>query len=279
MTNAGGGLASLARRVLDRCIDDATLTGALGRRAFARRMEAKVHYTEKVRARRLVAEGLAEQPARLAAARLKAKDVRVVADQGRIAEEADAQQRADLAQSSVEVTQRAGEIAKMVSLERELRDTVSAAVDDLHDDGHEALALFLGRISYARFRIRDLKPDGDAAAGEAEVVKKLERVPREDQVARLDGLAGFIGAVLAPGREAIAAELAERGFSADALGAARTQAMALAEAGRNRQAASTWTEREEAAVAAQSKKWSAIRRLVRRAVQGDDALVKLFAEA
>lgn len=238
-----------------------------------------MHYTEKVRARRLVAEGLAAQPARLAAARLKAKDVRVVAEQGRIAEDADAQQQADLAQSSVEVTQRAGEIAKINSLERDVRETVMAAIDDLRDDGHEALALFLARISYARFRIRELKPDGEATGSDAEVVKELERVPREDQVARLDGFAGFIGAVLAPGREAIAAELAERGFSAEQLGAARTKAIALAEAGRNRQAASTWTEREEAAVAAQSKKWSAIRRLVRRAVKGDDALSKLFAEA
>lgn len=241
------------------------------------------HYTPKVRSRRLVAEALVKQPDRVTAAKLKASDLETVRKTGQEAEDADREQKAQITTSSATVSERAAEVATLLGQEAEVRDTVAAVVDDLEGAGNLADARFLARISFARFRLRELKDDASKAAGAPdaagsdEVAKKLEQVEREDNVTRLDGFAGFLGAIRAPGREAIVAELAERGFTAEALDAMRSAAKAYAERGQNRIQAADATARESLAVLAQTRKWRAIRRLVRRAVEGDAELERLFA--
>lgn len=238
------------------------------------------YYTLKVRARRLLCEALLERPERVKAARLKPADLRKVIDTGKAAEEADGRQRAELAAGSAEVTARAGEIAAALSQESELRDVMAAVAEDLADNGNATAATFVKRLSYARFRIRELAPtpaDGELPAPDAEKVRKLERVQREDQVARLDGLAGFLGAILEPGREPIVAELVERDFTAAGLTELAAKAKALAEQGRNLVLAAESTGAESTNVVAQAAKWTSIRRLVRKASAGDAELERLLA--
>jgi hypothetical protein len=102
-------------------------------------------------------------------------------------------------------------------------------------------------------------------------------VLRSDAPTRLLGLAAFCDALLAPERELIVAALAKRGSSNEQLSALRDEARALGERGRNVRRASAATEREAQAAETQSKKWRAVRRLLRRAVEGDGELQKQWA--
>jgi hypothetical protein len=71
---------------------------------------------------------------------------------------------------------------------------------------------------------------------------------------------------------------AEREITREELEQLAADAEAVAEAGRNVRRAAEATAREAAAVAAQNRKWAAIRRLVVVAVRGDAALEAKFAE-
>lgn len=239
------------------------------------------YYTLKVRARRLVAEAIAQDEARVRKGRLKKADLEKVASTGLAAEQADGQQRQDLAVGSIAVSERAQTSVVLVDAEQELRDVLPAVVEGLEEAGHASLALFFKRVSYARYRVRELAPDDTDAtpptAGEAETLKKLQWLEREDQPARFAALSGFVTALLATGREPIVTELEERGFTRAGLEALAAHAKAASEAGPNRQLRTDASKVESDNVLAQQKKWKAIRRLVRRAVAGDPALERMFA--
>ncbi|MFO0751144.1 MAG: hypothetical protein U1F43_36550 [Myxococcota bacterium] len=209
-----------------------------------------------------------------------ARDLKAVSEQGKAAAHADEQQRAALTRGTVAVTLRREDIETAFAAEDALRQKLPAVVADLQAGGEKGLGLFLARLSFARFRIREIKPPKDAPAttpAEEETLKQVERVEREDQPTRLLGLAAFLDAVLADDAGPIRAALAERQTSAEALTALRDTARALGNQGRNIQAPTDWTRKESDAVDAANAAWRSIRRMVRSAVRGDAALEALLA--
>lgn len=116
----------------------------------------------------------------------------------------------------------------------------------------------------------------DGALAEDERVKKLTRVAREDRTSRLDGLANLVATLLT--RPPMVAELTTRGLDEAALEALRADADASSRAGKNIQLAAAATERERTAVKTQTALWSSLRRMIRKAVQGDPALERLYAQ-
>ena len=235
------------------------------------------HWTPKVDARVRLAKALKGNQHK----RIKVTDLDALIQFGEAAKAADQDQRVQLATSSVAVTERSMEASNVVARETELRDVTPAIIADLEAAGRTSDALFLKRLTFARFRQRELAADaGDGAVSEADAsaVKAVERVAREDHVSRANGLAAFVATLLSPGREAIAASFAERDVASSELEAIRSAALAVASAGANRLAAAEATERESKAVDAQQKVWSSIRRLLRQAVKEDVTLSQIYAE-
>jgi hypothetical protein len=231
------------------------------------------NWTPRVAAQKDLAVALLAKLERARAAGLREEDLRVLADQGAIAEAADRQQVEELTTHRVPMGARREQLGELAEEERRLRDVVTAVVDDL-EATEPALAQFLARLSFARFRVRELKDAGAAAtddgAGENAEVRSVTLVEREDRLSRTMALGRFCHALLQPGREAIVAAFDARGMTDLAGLAARAEA--LAAEGPNVMRAAASTAREAAAVAAQTKKWKAVRRLVRRAVEGDPDL-------
>ena len=121
---------------------------------------------------------------------------------------------------------------------------------------------------------------GVASEGAAENAdaRSVERVEREDKIARLGGAAKFCKLVTATGREAIVAEFASRGLDGAGLTALGNDAEALANAGKNVRIGAEATADEAAAVAAQATRWNAVKDLVRSACASDNALVSKLRE-
>lgn len=237
-------------------------------------------WSEKVTARAQLAEKLLTQPARISAAGILEADLRVLAESGREAEAADREQNADLAAASAALTLRKQEADTLFDAEAALRDKILAVIDDLNEQGARDQALFLSRLSYARFRIRAAAlPEGEppATPEETAVVSRVQRVLRADSTTRLLGFAAFCEALLNPSREVIQSALARRGTTEEQLTTLAAQAKELGEYGRNVLKPSPATQREAAAAETQTKKWRAVRRLIRRAVKGNADLEPLYA--
>ena len=237
------------------------------------------HWTDRVSARARLAEALQKEAKRTTEAGLLPADLKVIADEGRNAEAADADQKAELTEATAAVTLKRTSVDDAIKRETELRDRSPAVVHDLDEGGHTKEALFVARISFARFHIRELA--GTAPAGETDpdhaVVAKLQRVEREDMPARMKALGDLCAVLLETGRETIVDAYTARGVSRSALETLKTDAGALAEGGRNIMTPAEATARESKAVLAQQKKWHAVRRLVRNAVRGSETLERLWA--
>jgi hypothetical protein len=238
-------------------------------------------YNDKVKARTAIAEALQSTHRTIAGAvGLLDDDLAVIVSEGQNAARADAEQKTQQAEQSADMSLIAAEVAGLLSRETALRARIPAVVLDLEAAGQQRLALFLRRLGYERFRVKELEPPADAPApseDEAAALQRVVRVPREDHPTRLLGLALWIEAMRAPGREAIVEALARRGVSASDLADLGAQARLLAERGRNVRQPVPATAREAAAVAAQRTRWNAVRRLVKLAAARDSSLAALFA--
>ncbi len=210
------------------------------------------NWTPRVSHRALLAEKLLEQPDRYAPAGLLEADLREIAEQGRAGEAADEQQKAQLAEASTAVSDRKATAKKAVSLETEVRNRIPAIVRDLERAGRQADALWLKRLSFSRYRMREVAPPaGDAPAGELETLRAVERVPRADMPTRMRSLAAWTDALLDPSRTTIADAFAARALPRTDLEELSRTARTLAEAGRNVMAPAEATKRESEAVSAQ----------------------------
>lgn len=239
-------------------------------------------FNDKVKARTVLAERLQTTHGDLAReVGILPEDLDVIVREGRGAEQADAEQREQEAVQSSAISLRAGGLAMLRERESGLRARIPAVVGDLERGGNTDLALFLRRLSFERFQLREIRPDGDAPApseAEAEAVRRVVRVAREDDLTRLDGLVKWIEAVREPGREPIVRALASRGLSGDALSALADDARAAVAAGPNLRRVLEATERETAAVIAQRTRWNSIRKLVRLAAKREAAIATLLAD-
>lgn len=233
------------------------------------------HYTERVGARARVARALAGDPERAKAAGVTVAELDVIATKGDEAREADREQAAELASNQVEHSRRGLSAGALIRRGDDLRDRVPAAVRSLAKAGHEEDSNFLAALSYSRFRLRGL-PLVDPALANDPDVKKVERVEREDKLTQLQGISNLAATILT--REHIVADLAERGFDRAALEQLRDGAAETARAGKNILRAAAATKRESDAVDAQKEVWDVTWRMIRKAVQGDEGLEKLYAQ-
>ncbi len=239
-----------------------------------------MYWTPKVEARGRLAESLREGAATTPLTRLKLRDLDALILHAHAAKAADQEQQVQLAAASVERSQRATEALSVAECERELRDVAPAVVADLEAAGRATEAAMLRRVSFARFRLRELQPASgapEASAEETEVIRRVAQVERDDQMSRARGLAGYCGFLLAPGREGLVEAFAERDVPRARLEAMQATAASRVARGDNHPSAAEATQREHEAVAAQQRVWSAVRRLVRAAVKDDPALSRLYA--
>jgi len=238
-----------------------------------------MQWTPKVEARGRLAAGLKARAATTPLAKLTMRDLDALITYAEAARAADNDQQAQLADASVARSARAAEARSLVEHDRDLRDLSPAVVADLEAAGNAADAALLQRVTFARFRQRELEPTGASPTPsdeEAEIVRRVARVEREDTLSRARGLSGYCAFLLAPGREAIAAAFAARSVTREALEAMRATAESVVARGPNLPAPVEATLREHDAVVAQQRVWSAVRRLVRAAVKDDPALSQLF---
>lgn len=253
-------------------------------------------WTERMSARVKLAKALKAQMARSMTFGMVEEDLDEIIQQGEIAEEADLDQRAELAQHKVSRSERSISATKLKEEEDGLRDRLLPVVGDLERAGQRSQGLWLSTVSFARFRIRDLAPaagevpaggDADDAAAEdahesgtlaeAGDAPQRVRVERQDAMNRFRGLAGFCRALLAPERVAIVARLEARGFSQARLEALGQDAKVLADLGRNLMKAAEATAREAEAAGRQQRRWRECRRMIRKACVGDAELAGLLA--
>jgi hypothetical protein len=238
-------------------------------------------YTPRVGARTELAQALeAKGEPWLRARQLKLADVQKIVRSGTAARQADREQQEQLAEQAAGRKGRSVDAAEVTEREDMLAATLPAVIDDLMEAGLVELARFLARLSFARYRVRVLSTPVDPAAppdaAVDEEVKKVERVEKSDLATRADGLAALCAALRKPGREPIVAELTERGIDSAALEQLEADATAVALQGRNTPRPVEATAREREAVLQQRRKWSAIRKLVQRAVEGDAELERLY---
>jgi hypothetical protein len=251
-------------------------------------------FTPRVLARASLCASLRDRhlPTAIAAG-LHEADLTAIADLGAAAAKADAEQQEQIASASVNRTERKDQKDALFAREDALRDRLPAVTGDLYAAGQSNLARWLERLTFARFRLRELAPAAKAPPARAadpaaltppttpedeEEVRRVTRVEREDVPTRAAGVAAFCRALVKPGREPIVAVFAARGMPKEQLESIAAAAEALAQAGRNVMVAAEATKRETEAVAAQRHKWQQIRRMVRKAVTGIPELEKKYAE-
>ncbi len=251
-------------------------------------------YTPRVSARALLCTLLRDKyMAAAVAAGLTAADLQFVIDKGAEAKKADDEQREQIASVSAERSQRKAEKDALLAREDGLRDRLPAVIGDLRDAGELGHAVWLERLSFARYRFRELAPgvsSGAASAtgpavpapasdsAEEEEVRRVTRVEREDVPTRAAGLAAFCRALVKPDRGPVAAAFAARGLSQAEIESIAAAAQAIADAGRNVRTSVEATKRETEAVGAQRRKWQQIKRMVRKAVAGVPELEAKYAE-
>jgi len=251
-------------------------------------------WTPRTTARAELAEMLlGPHAARARAAGLVEADLEALRTHGRKAERADRLQREQLAQINAERTLRKELNQEIGAREDALRDRLPAVIGELSDASDPStreLGLWLGNLSFARYRFREITPSPAArqvveeetpcakADSTVEELRSVKRVERADTVTRMRGLEAFCEALLRPGREPIVKVLAQRGLSPDDLRTLADDARHLAELGRNVTRAAEATSIEAEAARAQNIVWRRIRRMLRKAVQGVPELEKKWAE-
>ncbi len=233
------------------------------------------NYTTRVGARAELAKALKTKLERAQQAGLTEDDLDEIAKAGDDAREADREQTIELTASETERTDRGASTDAIIERGDALRTRVPAAIRSLTKNGQGSDANFLAALSVARFRLRGL-PEVDPALAADPNVKKVERVEREDKINVLEGLAK-LAAILVT-REHIVAELGRRGFDKDALTKLSSDADSAARAGKNLKRAAAATEREREAVERQKEAWNVSWRMIRKAVQGDEHLEKLYSQ-
>ncbi|MBN2563328.1 MAG: hypothetical protein JXQ75_20600, partial [Phycisphaerae bacterium] len=117
-------------------------------------------WTPRVTARRELAELLKKQPDRVAGANLLMEDMEVLIEEGRKAEEADAEQKEQLAEGMVDRAERKEMVASIFQREDVLRGVASAVVHDLKEERPRE-SMWLSFLSFARFRLRDIAKPKD----------------------------------------------------------------------------------------------------------------------
>ena len=235
------------------------------------------YFTPRVDARTSLARVLSERgPDFLRAHRLTAEDLEAIITHGEAARVADRQQQEQLAEVAVARAGRKVSAVQLAHREDELAALLPAVIDDLVATNAEE-AGFLAKLSFARYRTRvhSVRPqpmsDEDVAT-----IETIQRVERSDIPTRAKGLSALCTTLR--GRAPIVHALAARGLDAAQLEALAGDAEQVASHGRNQLRPVEATEREAAAVAAQRAKWSAIKKLVRRACASDRDLAALFAD-
>jgi hypothetical protein len=238
------------------------------------------HYTPRVGARAELAAMIKARYLQDAkAAGLTEGDLDVLVKEGEAARLADREQHEEMATIAVERSARAASSQDCFEREQQLRARLLAVIEDLRTSSPEQSA-WLSRISFARYRLRELAPAPDAPAlpptEEAEV-KRLERIERADIPTRLDGIAAFCAALTKPGREIILEAFATRALDAAWIAKLGADADALARSGKNSLLAADATARESAAVLAQRTKWASVQRMIRNVAQKHPDLARLLS--
>lgn len=257
---------------------------------------AIAQWTPRVTARSELAETLRDKyPDRAEGAGLVRHDLDGISTHGRKAIQADRLQKEQLAQIDAERTLRKDVAQDVSAREDALRDRLPAVIGELTESSQaneRELGLWLGNLSFARYRFREIKPtitlppdDASEPCGEGEIsdaasqeLRSVRRVERADVVTRMNGLEAFSEALLRPGREPIVKLLATRGLPPEDLRALADDARTLADMGRNVKRAAEATAVESEAAQAQLRIWQRVRRMMRKAVQGVPELEKKWAE-
>jgi len=238
-------------------------------------------YMPKNKARADVAVALRERHLERAKdAGLTDKDLEILVTHGRNAQAADIDQKKQLAEGSTGITLTAEQIEAVFAGEAKVRVRVPGVIADLREADAERPALFLERLSVERFALREIKIAPDAAPAtptEATALKKVQRVAREDNAARLEGVANYLDIILAPDYEPIVAAFSARRLPREWLAKLAADARSTFDLGKNVRRALEATAREDEAVAAQNQRWAAVRRLVKDAVVGVPELEALYA--
>lgn len=246
-------------------------------------MSKAAYYTPRVGARAELAEMILNGHLERAKEEgLTEDDLNTLITTGREAQQADLEQRMELADMHSSRTERSLKAEDIFAREEKLRNRMLAVIGDLQKS-EPRLARWLSVLSFARFRFRELAGEARGAEQEGgeeltEEIKKVERVERQDIPTRLEGLANFCTALCQPGREPVVEAFAARGYSRELIEQLGDDARELARLGRNRMVAAAATEREAAAVRAQSERWSQVRRMIRAVALGPGAPPELKAK-
>lgn len=247
-------------------------------------------FTPRVAARTVLAKRMRDNHLpRAIAVGITAADLDSIITAGTAAALADAEQQEQLAAAAVDRAGRKADKEALFQKEDALRSRALAVVGDLRTAGHANLALWLERLSFARYRFREIAPEeptgpADPAnppvppVADDEDIRRVTRVRREDVPTRAGAIAALCRALLKPGREPIVAAFQARGLAPADIEDLARRGEAIAEAGRNQLAAAEATQRESDAVTAQKTKWNQIRRMIRNAVAGVPELESKFAE-
>jgi hypothetical protein len=144
-----------------------------------------------------------------------------------------------------------------------------------------SLAAWLQTVAYERFRVRVtvVPAEKNALDAETDATTTRERVVREDLYHRIQAAAQFVGALLEPARAPVVEALESRGLDRAFLVKLGQDASRIAETlgGKALLTPSSATQKEAEAVVAQKARWSACRRMIRTAIQGDGELLQLWA--
>ena len=204
------------------------------------------------------------------------EDLITIQTQGEEAEKQDRLQREDLAAQkfSMDVLSKARDEVDQES--DDLRTRLPAVHLDLAKDPATAqVASWLATASFERFRLRLVKPEEGAAP--AKLVR--ERVSRTDRLSRALSASQFATALLSPERTPVVDALAKRSFPRTRVEALAKAAKELADnlGGKIALSASSHTELEAVAVAAQNERWQACRRMIAKIAKSDPELAALWA--
>jgi len=246
-------------------------------------------WTPRVTARADLAE-LLLQPDHLPRAKtagLLPDELTAISTHGRNCESADRLQKEQLAENQVDRGNRKDQTKDIFAREDQLRDRLPAvigALTDSTDPTERDLGAWLGHLSFARYRLKEIttKADNPDAPNtnttEDAEIKAVRRVERADHPTRLTGLAAFCTAIRRTGREKIIPLLAARGLTGAAIDDLGAEATALAAKGTNPLRAAEATAQEAEAANAQHLVWKRVRRMIRKAVQGVPDLEHKFAD-
>lgn len=234
-------------------------------------------YSQKVAARTELAKGLEKMGREwLLSKKLKLAEIQELVRLGVAAWQADLDQTEQRADQAVGRSGRSVDAAEIAAHDKELADVLLAVIRDLVKSGNHDDALFLAKVSYARYRFRSVAMPVDPDAPPTEETKKVERVEKNDNATRAERLAAFCSMLRR--RPAILAALTERGYDDATLEKIEEDAEAVAVHGANPLRKVEATEREAAAVREQDALWQAVRRLVKRSVVGNTELEELYAK-